>query len=50
MEEFAAVTSGVELTSEVLNLGRLKGIALSLVGEGDAVVINGDGFVRAAGN
>jgi hypothetical protein len=49
MEEFGTVTSGVELTSKVLTLKRLKGIALLLVGEGEIVVINGDGFVRRGG-
>jgi len=46
MEEFSTVTSGAELTSEVLSLKMLKAIAVSLVGEGDTVFINGDGFVR----
>ena len=46
MEEFATVTSGAELTSKVLSLKRLKGIALSFVGDGDTVFINGKGFVR----
>ena len=49
MEEFATVTSGVELTSEVLNLKRLKAIALSLVGEADTLFINGESFGRRGG-
>jgi hypothetical protein len=49
MEEFSTVTSGVELTSEVLSLKLLKGIALSLVGEADTVFINGEGFLSRSG-
>jgi hypothetical protein len=49
LEHFAVVPSGAEITSEVLSLKLLKEIGLSLVGEGDTVFINGDGFVRRGG-
>jgi hypothetical protein len=49
MEEFSTATSGAELTSEVLSLKLLKEIALSLVGDGDTVFINGEGFVKRSG-
>src|SRR5436190_23661958 len=39
LEHFSVVTSGAELASEVLSLKQLKGIGLSLVGEGDTVYI-----------